>query len=296
MYRSPAEYYIKYLISIQSLSDGEVVDRARELGISFIPGEVDYVKWLRKSLIFPRNYDPKNPYHKPSLSFMYESGIFDMWYPSEATHRALDLFSVPEVRELVCRHLSTDVMPLDKLETFLQNFYALDVPVKVLREFRHYFWNLQLLSNDERQHLLNGPQTPPATKTIANLPRDAFGPLVLLWKSGHTPLHIDRAGILYYMRNIAFLNAIEADRTMYQGMNKSTTMRNYFEIVKQSQEKIDENEIQEKGIIDEFYKHVSITDKTFDPPSADVLGIEIKEISNANLLTEDNGSGEGTKQ
>lgn len=267
-----------------------IIQIAARMGLSAIPGGETYLEILQNGMDFPEPYDPKNSNHQPSVDFLKKEGIYEMWYPTDATHQAIELFGLPAPREVVTSLLSTP-MDLPKIVKFLASAKGWDVEIRALQEFRHYFWNPDFLADAEKDIIIKA-QGSSLIKTAVNVYKDSLGPLMLMHKMGHLPAKIGREEIFYSMRNIAFLNALEVDRTLRQGRHKAAAFREYFEVVRQSQDKLDEMEGQEKDIVDDFYQSITVIAKKFNPPRAETLEIDAKEVPSENSKIDFSGGDE----
>lgn len=279
MLRSPAEYFIKYLASYAHWSDVKVLDKALASGVDEVPGGVDYIKHLRKNMRFPLNFDPRNRWHRESMDFLMKEGIYDMWHPSEATEQAGSLFRSGELRESVCTMLATPMSVEAALEQLAKKV-PLEISGQTLREFKHYYWNLALLSEEDRRYYMKSPRKSRLIRLAISTYKDALGPALLSYKMGHMPPRIPRVDFLYAIRDISFMNGLEVDRTMDQGNQKSNALRNYFELGLAAQGKIDGTESQEATVINEFYRALVVAKQKFDPPTRAQLNI--KEVPNEN--------------
>lgn len=267
---------MKYLISNKSLSNEQVIQQAEKVGVTMIPGGHQYISFLRDNMKFPINYDPKNQHHAPSVDFLYREGIYETWYPTSSTLDAIKLASAPEARESVITLLSTP-MQLDKIVTSLVDLFCIETTVRTLQELRHYFWNTDLVSKGEMNFLLKEYKAGSILHTAANLYQDKLGPMTLLWKLGRLPAKLAREDVIRSIRDIAFFNALEVDRTIAQGEKKAAAFKAYCDTTLRTQVMLDEVETQDEQVLDEFYKHIKIGRAEFNPPTAEKLGIKPDE-------------------
>ena len=131
MKRSPAEYYIKYLVSHKSITDEKVMRLAYDVGIDPIPGGSAYLAFIRDNMRFPRNYDPLNKDHRPSMDFLQSEGIFEMWYPTDSTLEAVEFAATPQTREIICALIAADA-PLDKACQWLLEHLCVETSVETI--------------------------------------------------------------------------------------------------------------------------------------------------------------------
>lgn len=276
--RSPAENYLKYLASHVYLTEAQVIEEAARLYLPPIPRGEAYIVRLRKAMNFPSDFDPRNPGHTKSMHLLAREGIYTMWFRDAITEKALGIQGTPFIREFMMAVLMTP-MDLEKISNFFIERHRIDLPAEAIERFRHYFWNLKLLTEGDKTALMHLPNVGELMKTAARIYKDGLGPSTLLWQMGYLPTQISREEIFGTMRNIAYFNAIDVDRRMDQGRHKAAAFRDYFEVVHRAQDKLDESEAREKEIIERFYQQISVVNRKFAPPSADEMGIEITEAS-----------------
>lgn len=130
--------------------------------------------------------------------------------------------------------------------------------------------------------------------------KDTLGPYMVMWKLGYLPARIKRDELLYTLRDVAFLNALEVDRTFNQGRTKSAAFRDYTEVALQAQSKIDETAAEEEQVVQDFYKHIHVTSTEFNPPDIETLENHRLEAGNEGTSRDPKqdaggGSGEGSE-
>jgi len=235
----PSKYFIKYLLSDRTLELSEVIRILEDYHVVYLPGRaVDYLRKLLEGMHFPPNFDPKNPSHTPSMDFLRREGIYEMWYPTQSTRKAIEIQRSPEMRELVMALLSTPISLKEACDFLVER--GIDVDIATLQEYRHYFWNLALLTQAERSQIAKVPITGQMVSAAISCYKDSLGARVLLWKMGYSPPSLDKETIFVTLRDLAFYNALDTDRNMKQGNRKAVALRNYFEMVLQAQNKLDE--------------------------------------------------------
>ena len=274
MLRSPSEYFLKYLLSHPLATVQEALQTARRGEIEYVPGDEDYLAELRARMKFPLNYDPQNRDHRPSMDFLIKERIFDMWFPSRATNQAVDLYSAPDMREVLCSLLSTP-MPLMGVIKYMGSQFSADIEEQALVEFRHYFWNIDLLSFHDRKVLVSTGGFGELIRTAVSTYKDALGPLLILHKLGHSvPLRKD--DVLRGIRNMTFMNGAIVDRTFPEGKLKAELMDKYLRLAMDAQGRMEGMEKDEEEIISDFYKSMTVGKEEFDPPTRDVLKLKEK--------------------
>ena len=263
---------MKYLLSHASITDEKVMQLADAAGIDPIPGGSAYITHLRDNRTFPLNYDPMNKDHRPSMDFLQSEGIFEMWFPTDATLEAVEFASTPQTREIICALIAADA-PLDKSCQWLLEHLCVETSVETLKEFRHYFWNVKLLSTADMAALQSSGECSPLVGTAASLYKGELGPQTLMWKFGHLPTKISRDDAINSIRNISLFNSLEVDRTMPQGTRKAAALRTYSEVFFKAQAMMDESEKPDTDVLSDFYRNITVGHVDFNPPTVDKLGI-----------------------
>jgi hypothetical protein len=262
--RSPAEYYIKYLLSNPSKS---IADIDVELGKLDIPVELKYLEYLANSLKFPRNYSPLDPSHRPTRNFLKKERIYKMWFPDPLVREAVKIYQSPAVRDTVCTALLNGFTPNDVLQIIrqLHKFSAMEESIV---EFKHYFWNTDLLTQDELTDLFMRPERPFKTKYLSAMraPKNhEAGPHVALFNMGIVPKDLETLRMTKAVRDLAYLNICDTS-SFLQGRNKSEMFRNYAFVYKDMQKMIDEIEQQSEDVIEEFMRTVQVSERNEDLP------------------------------
>jgi hypothetical protein len=153
--KHPANYFVKYVILANpTYSDPEVNKILRDWGF-LDPTDPKYFAWMRSDISPPPNFDPANKLHRPSMKFLREEKVYDIFYPGDAMQEAWDILSNPEKRLVVEQVLLARLDTKDASYRInkKQNWY---LTAKGLELFRHYFWNVGLLTFDEWGRYLYG--------------------------------------------------------------------------------------------------------------------------------------------
>lgn len=246
------------------------MQKADELGIVNIPGGVDYLQHLRNNMKFPYGFDPMNENHRPSMEFIHSEGIYEMWFPTDATNEAVEFASTPEIREVVTALIAARA-PLDRATQWLMEHLNIETSVKTLIEFRHYFWNLKLLTSTDIAALRASGGCSELISTASSLFKGELGPQTLMWKLGRMPTKVSRDDAIGAIRNISLFNALEVDRVMQQSSKKAATLRSYSETFFRAQAMLDESEEPDGDVISDFYRNITVGHEDFNPPTIDEL-------------------------
>lgn len=146
--KHPAENLIKYLlVSDQQITDGSVQKRLEDWG--FLTADPTYLPLLRQTVPAPPvGFQPGNKAHRPSVRYLRDLKIYELFHPNAAMTEAWEILAHQEQRRDVEKVL---LARLD-LKVTLQKINAkhgwfLSVPG--VEMFRHCFWNVPSMTFDE---------------------------------------------------------------------------------------------------------------------------------------------------
>lgn len=151
--RSPAEYFLKFLVAHPGCYDDAYVGNvARELGLDVL-GDW-YLLWLRQRCKPPSPFHPEDNDHAPSVKFKLREQIEFAYVPDEAMTRATRLVMQPRPRETV-ETMMLSGAPNEAIVHTLQKRYQFRCDDLTMRRYKHYFWNIELLDSTEMRALLD---------------------------------------------------------------------------------------------------------------------------------------------
>jgi hypothetical protein len=229
MIRHPSENFIKFLITSmnpQMQDNGAVNVMVTMLG--YPPARDDYLTWLRGDVAqrMPAQFTPANRYHRPSVRFMRQEGIYGLHNPDEEAREAASitthLRARPMVEELLLGHLEP-VTVAKKVNARLGEHFT----VGGIEAYRHYYWNVRLLRVEEWAMLLTGYEEQ-KSKTLAIL---QVGPQMALHQAGFQQ-ELESKAILREMQETLYFDFMQwkkaphsVKRTqMLAGIAKSVTV------------------------------------------------------------------------
>jgi hypothetical protein len=150
--RHPAEYLIKYFL-LQGGGPGAVTDAVllyRLQNYGFLPpADEPYFGLLRQEMgEIPPNLNLGDRTHRPSVQFLRDEGVFDLFFPDQDMQEALailnDTFKRTVIEQTVLSRLDPKLAALR-----LNQKYRWFLTAETLKLYEHYFWNVNLLSFDE---------------------------------------------------------------------------------------------------------------------------------------------------
>jgi hypothetical protein len=146
--RHPAENYIRFLvIQDRNISDGDIQKKLEDCG--FLSADPTYLPLLKNALPpDPVIFQPFNRAHRPSVRFLREQKVYELFHPTEAMVEAQELLGDPEKRRTVEQILLArlDLRIVAQKVNAKHNWH---LTVDALELFRHYFWNVPAMTFDE---------------------------------------------------------------------------------------------------------------------------------------------------
>lgn len=153
--RHPAENYIKFLvISNPGMTDEQILSDL--LDWSFLAPDPVYLPTLRGRITAPpANYQPTNRMHRATSQYLRDQGVYEAFFAVNAFNDALELLSNPEKRLLVEQILISRI-DLKQAAIRVNQSRNLHITEEALATYRHYFWNVDLLTFDDWGRYLYG--------------------------------------------------------------------------------------------------------------------------------------------
>ena len=149
--RSPAEYYLKYLLlAPEGWNDTAIQYHMEDRGI-YCPNP-RRIEELRKSLRPPTYFQPTNRLHKASSDFLKAEKVYTMFHPDSYTRMSVFIFERPSIKQFIETSISQHASYMNVCNSLsvLKNFACNARSVEV---YCHYFWNTELLTRTELQEV-----------------------------------------------------------------------------------------------------------------------------------------------
>ena len=242
--RSPAEFYIKYLLLHPTgHSDEEVKQLLIEKELDWVSGE--YIARVRKTLKPPMHFFPRDSAHGPSFFYLCQEGVNRMFFPDPDTKQALSFLKMPRVKEFL-ESMIISGAPEIPLASHVSKLAHFNCTVSAVQQYKHYFWNIDLVSSTQMRMLvqlrfedaadqpefknhksiLKGAYYKDPKKIAAELPQSASAALMAQMRMGASvPKSLDLGAHIKHARNIAVLKAEEAGHQ--DGQMDSQRMLNF---------------------------------------------------------------------
>jgi hypothetical protein len=157
--RSPAEYYIKYLLSHpDNYTNDDVRQYLHAQDLIFI-GEA-YFDRMRRALKVPQPFYPEDGGHLRSVKFLQRERIWGLYHPTEAVLGALAVLTRPQLKHALEALLMTNTTPA-YIAGALRRREGVDLTAEAVEQYAHFFFNFDLVGPMGMRALLNTPTTPP---------------------------------------------------------------------------------------------------------------------------------------
>lgn len=150
--RSPAEYYIKYLLLHPNRYSDEDVENALYRYHLDYPGGT-YLSRLRQQMEVPIQFFPYDELHFASYRFLCQHKVLRAFHQDEPMRDAVKILESPRAKELVETMLITqdpEALVCHRLESL-----GMRASCEALKRYAHYFWNLSLIDGTELRALLD---------------------------------------------------------------------------------------------------------------------------------------------
>lgn len=151
----PAHYFVKYLlISNPAIADTQVLQKLEEWG--FLSPHQDYLSNVRAEVgPTPENFNAADRLHRPSMQYLRDEKVYEMFHQTSSVEDAWGYLSDPNKRMTV-EQLLLSRLELRTAAQKVNRQYNWHLTEDGLRMFRHYFWNVKLLTFDEWGRYLYG--------------------------------------------------------------------------------------------------------------------------------------------
>lgn len=256
---SPCELYLKYLILDDAGHTNQAIrDLLTALGLDDI-GDA-YLGRLREHLDSrPEVFQPRDKTHVPSMRFVLEAGVYDLFFPQEDVGVAFDILDSPRAKEFIETTLLSGA-PMGPIALHLQKYHHIPKATEsAVHKYKFFFWNTDLLDqtemkaiirlrymrdadSDDEEQALHGRALSKGIYTdprwiAAGMPQSPLSALLSQIAMGQMPSNVDLAEILKRGEVIANLRMVEelffrAPGYDLRALNLSSTSR----VIKELQE------------------------------------------------------------
>ena len=154
MAKHPSEFFIKYLlIKDEKVGNATILKTLEDWG--FLSPQDTYLEFLRQDIEKPVPFDPTNKLHRPSMKYLRDQRVHELFFPTDAVEEAWAILSDPNKRLVVEQlllsrlDLKSAIHRINKTRNWLLTADGVSM-------FQHFFWNVPLLTFDEWGRFLYG--------------------------------------------------------------------------------------------------------------------------------------------
>ena len=274
--RSPAEYFIRFLLSQQDQEPETIIHILEDH--SLYPVNIRYIERLRDSMMpFPEPWVPTpnlgtEEEHVATREYLRKHGIHDLWYPNAAAQEAYQILGNPGLREKT-EQLLLSPLRVEEVVRRLNDYHKVKLTVEGLEAFGHYFWNRKLLSmGDWVRFMDDKPSAYSRIVTIKSSPDIAD--MVVPWVAGMSgpPSSINTGAVARRMRDVAFLKVLEIEREP-ASLDHANMMSKYMSVIKAAEDEMRQSDVALREVLNAFEKFRMKKDNSQIPAIEDVAGV-----------------------
>jgi hypothetical protein len=140
---SPCETYIKYLI-IEGHNNATIKMMLQTVDLDYLTDT--YTDRLRRDLQdVPSGFNPRSRTHIPSLRYIVQHGVMDLFHTTPDVGRAFDLLESARCKEFVESSFAGGAPVRAIIHELCGRFNYPDITVSALLKYHQFFWNMNLL-------------------------------------------------------------------------------------------------------------------------------------------------------
>lgn len=146
--KHPAEFYMKsLLIRDPAVTDSQVLQAIDRLG--FLAPEETYLGFLRMEIPPPPDhFDPANKIHRPSMQYLRDQQVYELFHPTLSVNEAWT-YIADTTKRMMVEELLLARLDLRSAAQKLNKKNSWHLTEGGLEAYRHYFWNVRLLTFDQ---------------------------------------------------------------------------------------------------------------------------------------------------
>ena len=267
--RSPAEYFIKFLISQQEHEPNAILRILEDFGL--IGLSTRYIDQLNLKLVpFPTPWEPSQVMG-PTRDYLKRHGIHDLWYPNAHVKEAYEILGNPQLRADV-EQLLLSPLRIEDVVSRINKHHEITLTVLGVQSFGHYFWNQKLLPIHEWVELME--ERPYVSNPVAVLTVSPdMAPALVPWVMGYSgpPADLNTGTVSKRIRDVAFLKILEIERNPAT-LAHSKMMKNYSDVVKMAESEMRQSDVALNDVLRAFEKFRLSKDNKPVPSIEEVAG------------------------
>lgn len=268
MNHHPAHYFIRFLLVTQ---DDISVDAVNvNLGLyGFASITEEYLKQCMEELGNPpQPFRPWTKADKPSTQWLRSKRIFSLFHPDESTKALNVVLADFQFRETVERLLLGNVDPREMSYRMKKLGYSLSVAS--IHEFRHYFWNTELLGPSDwaEYFAMDAKKSTGSGRTTygggaAYLSALSCGPNVAMYRLGIRK-ELDIKKVLVDMQDEVYHTFLEA-RSLPLSQAKVEMLSTLVRTTLKIDERMQQGDTALQSVLQKFEKFKVLTDSEVVP-------------------------------
>jgi hypothetical protein len=242
--RSVGEYFIKYLLS----RPGTTLDDAKAIAESLeIPTLTDqYIGRLKETLLpYPDDYNPEDLTHFPTVRWLKQHKIRDMWRRTPEVQRAYEIINSPSVREIIEAAIVSPLPPREFLDDLFYDYSDMDI-----RVYQHYFFNVGLLESSQLRELIVRRGGLRQITYEGDVDQD-LAKSVFNYKRGSATFSLPMGRLSKKLMDIAAIKVLQLARTA-PSKTDATMVQKYTQSIQQSQDILAKSGAAAEDLIDLF--------------------------------------------
>jgi len=252
--RSPAEYFIRFLISRREHEVGTLMTILEDHQMASVGRR--YLEELQEKMEpFPDPWaiSPEAEGYEETMAYLRKQNIHDLWFPTAAVQEAFRILGEPRLRENV-EQLILSSLRFEEIVAKINKYHNTSLTVDGLASFQHYFWNRRLLSMSEWIAFMD--HKPNAYDRITTLTASPdVQEMVVPWLAGMSgpPPNINTGVVARRMRDVAFMKVLEIERQPASIIH-SKMMKNYMDVITAAENEMRQSDVALKEVLQAFEK------------------------------------------
>lgn len=223
MRRAPAEYYIRYRLITGRTKSIEFLSQTLINELVYPPNQ-DYLENLRKDMPIPIVFRPDDLSHIPSQTFIRKQRIWSLFHPTRATDEAKAAFGDMHARSLL-HSLIAGPHPDGVILDIFNKRMGMPLSEAGLREFKHYFWNIKLVTLEELAEYVRAFMGDRVLLQVLKLPKVPDAMHVSLFRLGVAQAEIDENAAYEMFQRGFKLDFAESLHLREPGLARSTALK-----------------------------------------------------------------------
>lgn len=293
--KHPSRHFIYFLISRRSMTPEQIIAQLMELGLPVPTGGssaqkltprlknpdnkkkpepdrspfgrfIEHIREAQRTARFPPGFNPRNKErHTPTLMWLKEHRILDMWGQDRGVRAAYDYLLDPQISRMLMILLLGPIS-FSAIADRVSKQFGLDhlsMNPRVVRFFSHYFWNHEMLNTAEWRVILRDWMTYDTTDMdmAVSAPRSSVGAALAICMADQGVSESLKEVVTYrHVRDSAFMEYAKAVTTLNTGVNKALTMNQLVDAMVKGQDQLD----QRRGGSAELLEELRRIEATYD--------------------------------